>query len=662
PKRVLAVVCLLYWFVTPVNAAPPKQKHAEKAVAVLDTTKISLGQATAPLFGPWKFQAGDSPLDPVTHAPLWADPDFDDSKWETVNLMPKDGTFDPVGIMTAYVPGWTARGHERYWGYAWYRMRVHLEARPGDKLALAGPSDLDDAYEIFANGVKLGSYGDFSGARPVVSYNQPKVFPFPQSAVDDPGSSTQVLAIRVWMDPYTLALGPGVGGLHGAPVLGVADALKAGYKWRRQELFRSLAAMALEALLFAALGIGALGLILFDRSDHVYLWIGAVFLLMAVYNALGALDSFMQHVNLLTDHLVSFAYPLPLIYIGWVMVWWVWFGHPKPATVPRIVACLAVAYMLSYAVSEEFFLAVVPHPVAAAAQAVSLIVRLLLFLLLVRIVIEGIYKQGLEGWPALPAVVLLGVGMFKGELASLHMPVSWSPYGVRVNLDQLTNLMVVAVLALLLLRRLVLSIRRQRLMTLDVKQAQEVQQVIMPEAHFIVPGLNIESEYRPAREVGGDFFQILPNEADGSVLIVAGDVTGKGLKAGMLVALLVGTIRTAAGLNSDPEFVLRELNKRMLGRGDVFATCLALSIAANGEVILVNAGHLPPYLNGQPVMMEGALPLGIIENVEFSKMNLRMSAFDRLVMMSDGVMEAMDAEGNLFGFERVSKLLQKAIS
>ena len=87
-------------------------------------------------------------------------------------------------------------------------------------------------------------------------------------------------------------------------------------------------------------------------------------------------------------------------------------------------------------------------------------------------------------------------------------------------------------------------------MALDVKQAQEVQQVILPEARtHACRGCLIESEYRPAREVGGDFFQIIPHKTDGSLLIVAGDVTGKGLKAGMLVALLVGAIRSTAELN-----------------------------------------------------------------------------------------------------------------
>ena len=106
--------------------------------------------------------------------------------------------------------------------------------------------------------------------------------------------------------------------------------------------------------------------------------------------------------------------------------------------------------------------------------------------------------------------------------------------------------------------------------------------MILPEARTTVPGLVIESEYRPAREVGGDFFQIIPHAGDGSLLIVAGDVTGKGLKAGMLVALLVGAIRSTAELNGDPLFILQSLNRRLMGRGEAHATCLALRIAADG--------------------------------------------------------------------------------
>lgn len=194
-------------------------------------------------------------------------------------------------------------------------------------------------------------------------------------------------------------------------------------------------------------------------------------------------------------------------------------------------------------------------------------------------------------------------------------------------------------------------------MALDVRQAQQVQQVILPEAHVSHPGFAIESVYRPAREVGGDFFQIIPHPEDGSLLIVAGDVAGKGLQAGMLVALLVGAIRGTYDWTSDPVLVLKALNQRLVGRGNAAATCLALRIAPDGQASLANAGHLPPYLNGKELPMEGALPLGMFAAAEPSLMRFELQPSDRLVLISDGILEAADANGQLFGFERTATLL-----
>ena len=73
---------------------------------------------------------------------------------------------------------------------------------------------------------------------------------------------------------------------------------------------------------------------------------------------------------------------------------------------------------------------------------------------------------------------------------------------------------------------------------------------------------------------------------------------------------------------------------------------------------LANAGHIPPYLNGEPVAMEGALPLGVMEDAEFSVMRFAWSEGDTLVLMSDGIAEATDADGQLFGFDRVHELLR----
>jgi serine phosphatase RsbU (regulator of sigma subunit) len=291
-----------------------------------------------------------------------------------------------------------------------------------------------------------------------------------------------------------------------------------------------------------------------------------------------------------------------------------------------------------------------------------LVIRLALLLLLLLIVALGIRKEGKEGWLVLPAALAMVYGLFGPELSVLGAGYVLHPLGVTFFLSSFGGLFLVVALGALMLRRLLVSLKRQRLMALDVKQAQEVQQVILPEARLKLSGLTIESEYRPALEVGGDFFQIIPNKSDGSVLIVAGDVTGKGLQAGMLVALLVGAIRTEERHGNDPAGILDALNQRLIGRNNAQATCLALRIAANGEVMLANAGHMAPYLNGEPLPMEGALPLGMIEGAELSQMRFQLMPGDKLMLLSDGVAEAADADGKLFGFERVHELLQKPVT
>ena len=130
----------------------------------------------------------------------------------------------------------------------------------------------------------------------------------------------------------------------------------------------------------------------------------------------------------------------------------------------------------------------------------------------------------------------------------------------------------------------------------------------------------------------------------------------------MLVALLVGAIRNQTDTNFGPLSMLQSLNRRLIGRGHAHATCLALHIAADGAVTLANAGHLPPYLNGKEIAMEGAMPLGIIEGAEFPVMHFQLAAGDALMLMSDGIAEAQDEQGHLFGFERIHAMLQRPIT
>jgi serine phosphatase RsbU (regulator of sigma subunit) len=208
---------------------------------------------------------------------------------------------------------------------------------------------------------------------------------------------------------------------------------------------------------------------------------------------------------------------------------------------------------------------------------------------------------------------------------------------------------------------LVLLFRDQRQVTEErarfageVSAARSVQQYLIPEHLPATPGFAVESEYRPSREVGGDFFQVLPDETDGSLLIVIGDVAGKGVEAGMLATLIVGAVRTAASFTSDPARILTLLNERLAGRGLV--TCLALRIQQDGNATLVNAGHLPPWLSGRELPVEGALPLGAVRGLHFPISSFTLQPGDTLLLMTDGVVEARDATGELFGFDRASAI------
>jgi hypothetical protein len=639
---------------TPVQAAPVEIARSQAAAPV----QITLGQAAAPLNGPWKFTIGDSPIDPKTGEPLWAEPGFDDARWETVDLTPKAGSFDPMAGLPGYVPGWAARGHKRYWGYAWYRIRVQVNARAGERLALGGPEGVDDVYQVFENGMLLGSFGKFSGGGqdPVVYNAQPKMFALPAGSAADGGA--RVLAFRVWMMPVTLREDPDAGGMHSAPLFGEYGAVAARYQLAWLELIRSYGSLPVMAALYLLLSIMACSLVLFDPKDAAYRWLAAVFFAMAMADAVQCLTSWTQLVSGtlgLAAHHVLFD---PLILGGWAMVWWTWFRLRRPAWMPGAIAALTLLYALSEALGRDLFFTVIPQPVGAAFHSATVYIRLLFLLLLLFLAVRGIQQQKSDGWMALPALLLVGIARFQLELAILHIRTHWFPFGMQVSLGMIAHLLLIAVIFILLIRRLLLSVRRQRQMALDVKQAQEVQQVILPEQRIALPGFEIESEYRPALEVGGDFFQIIPHATDDSLLIVAGDVAGKGLKAGMLVALLVGAIRTAARFSADPVAILTELNLRLLGRGDARATCLALRIRRDGAVVLANAGHLPPYLNGIPIEIEGSLPLGMIENLDCSVVEFQLSASDRLLLVSDGVPEATDEQGRLFGFEGVQELVR----
>ena len=186
----------------------------------------------------------------------------------------------------------------------------------------------------------------------------------------------------------------------------------------------------------------------------------------------------------------------------------------------------------------------------------------------------------------------------------------------------------------------------------EMEAAREVQRVMLPDDAESFPGYSVDSVYRPALQLGGDFFQILPAVNNGFMLVL-GDVAGKGLAAAMHVSMLVGVIRTVVLDTNDPGFVLRKLHDRLVGRSSGISTALAAHISENGLITIANAGHLSPYLDGREIELPGALPLGISEGGTYSPIRFELLPGSRLTFYSDGVVEAQNKAGELFGFDRV---------
>jgi serine phosphatase RsbU (regulator of sigma subunit) len=204
---------------------------------------------------------------------------------------------------------------------------------------------------------------------------------------------------------------------------------------------------------------------------------------------------------------------------------------------------------------------------------------------------------------------------------------------------------------------------RQGALEQEFKSAQEVQRILIPETLPPLPGYAVTSAYIPAQQVGGDFFQLIALEggadAKGSTLLVLGDVSGKGLKAAMSVALIVGAVRTLAAMLSDPAEILAGLNERLYGRlQNGFATCLMLRLEADGACAIANAGHLSPFLNDRELELPAALPLGIVQDVAFETTTVHLGVGDRLTLYTDGLLEARNHHsGELYGFDRVRELI-----
>jgi hypothetical protein len=196
----------------------------------------------------------------------------------------------------------------------------------------------------------------------------------------------------------------------------------------------------------------------------------------------------------------------------------------------------------------------------------------------------------------------------------------------------------------------------------EMAAAREAQRIMVPEALPHIPGYGIESVYRPATEVGGDFFQLIPLSS-GRGLAVIGDVSGKGMHAAMIVSMIVGMLSIISASTEEPGEILAELNRRLHGRTQGgFTTCLIVRLDEDGRLVLATAGHPAPYLNGREIALAGSMPLGMNATESFPQSTVEIQKTDRVLLLTDGIPEAKNEQGALFGFPRVESLLREGAS
>lgn len=440
-RRSGLLIFLCLWAALMTGSPPASAEPAEGA-------HIVLGHSTVPLNGPWRFHIGDDPR--------WSSPDFDDSAWETVDLTPAPGAHDDDVGLPGYVSGWSRRGHAGYTGYAWYRIRITVDGDQGIPLALAGPTLVDSAYQLYVDGKLLGGSGVFTGATPTVHGVRPSVFSLPSAP--SAGTQTHVIAFRVWMDPAYA--GADSGGIHVAPTLGHADDIALLHQAQWLKTFAGYVADAAEPFAFVVLALMVFALMA-CRTGDAYRWLAAGLVFLALLRAKQALFFWTDWLSLGWLAVVVIVFT-PLSLAAWTLAWRDWFRLDRPAWLGRATGVLAVVYVVFVCIRQPWFMPNPSHGLKAVAHGVTTGVRLAYAALYLWIIGRGLLRSPKPSTLlAALAAVLVGIGLFATELSALGIPGIWFPYGVGVARGQYAYAAFIPLLFLLILQRFIGYARRR---------------------------------------------------------------------------------------------------------------------------------------------------------------------------------------------------------
>jgi hypothetical protein len=427
--------------------------------------------------------------------------------------------------------------------------------------------------------------------------------------------------------------------------------------WNTHGLFERLPRIGISILLLV-LAMFLFALYFTQKGHPEYLWLGLHELVMAplAFVELAGSSAYLDSLWFAAIYFQLFYvsaylyFEFLIAFLGLKRRWYIWLLRWSSP----ILLCVAPTLLL---VGHSKLIGMLL--VAVMLFGLLWIIGWTIFVFLTLIV--ATIRRNFEAGLLLIPLVLSLVGMIEPMLIAAftsmgnenyRSPLTLQAGPVPIHFAAIADFVGILVIVLIIFVRFLRINRDQERASSELAAARSVQELMIPHENMHTPGFEVESIYTPANEVGGDFFHV-QSTGDGGLLVVLGDVAGKGLRAAMNVSMLMGALRRTAEFS--PGRILESLNRVLVG-GDSFTTCQAIWFKGDGEVVMANAGHLPPYLNSQEVALPGGLPLGFIPEVEYDEVRVYLHPGDRLLLMSDGVVEARASSGELFGFDRVHNL------
>ncbi len=577
-------------------------------------------EPVASLDGLWRFHTGDNPA--------WANPNFDDSQWPLLRSN----------------QDWAMQGYKGYSGYAWYRFRIAIPAGL-DHISLLLPPMMT-SYQVYIDG-KLS--GVFSQMPPheVIRMPRQAEYTLNLGKASTPGEATVALRVWHWQGWATY---DGGGPQAGGALVGQSGLIDTRFQALHDSLLLRSGAPYSLGILCAISGTIALLLFLTRRSETEYLWFAVNQLALAAAMGLSVYET-VHPVGLFSrdweNNLLNLINGLSLVFFLQKLL------RARRSALYYLAILGICAPTVLYII-----LMLVPGFGVGNANLGDAVGTLVVFAWSCDLLVRRA-KEGLPDARLLLAPVLIAVGLDSAtEILWGAFQHGWLKSRVQLLIfkdpfpfDASTLVEVLFLIAMLaiLSNRFMRSSREEQRLAGEFEAARSVQSLLVPAKAPSTPGFAVESVYIPASEVGGDFFHVSPGD-DGSLLLVVGDVSGKGLKAAMTVSTIMGALRNEK--ERQPALVLRNLNRVLHGHISGFVTCSAALIAADGVVTIANAGHLSPYRNGEELAVHSGLPLGIGDDAAYAEVSSRLSPGHRLTFVSDGVVEARNPRGELYGFER----------